>query len=237
MAPTARSIATVLFTDIVGSTERAMALGDRRWRELLARHHEVVRGWIQRYGGQEVGTAGDGFLALFDGPTSALLCAASIRDALRELELEIRAGVHMGEVQREGGNVSGVSVHIGSRVAALAGPGEILVSSTVRDAETGSDFAFEDRGRHTVCARMTAEFLAFSRARGNDLSTPRPEFGFPGLRPGDRWCLCADRWREAWEAGMAPKVVLASTHLSTLEVVPLDVLMAHAMPGRAPYRH
>jgi len=95
----------------------------------------------------------------------------------------------------------------------------------------------EDRGRHTVCARMTAEFLAFSRARGNDLSTPRPEFGFPGLRPGDRWCLCAARWVEALAAGMAPKVVLASTHRSVLEIVPLEVLMTHAMPGKAPYRH
>ena len=95
----------------------------------------------------------------------------------------------------------------------------------------------EDRGRHTVCARMTAEFLAFSRARGNDLSTPRPEYGFPGLRPGDRWCLCAARWREAWEAGAAPKVVLASTHRSVLRLVTLEVLQAHALPGRAPFRH
>ena len=94
-----------------------------------------------------------------------------------------------------------------------------------------------DRGRHTVCVRMTAEFLAFSERRGNDLGTPRPEFGFPGLRPGDRWCLCADRWREAWAAGVAPKVVLASTHRSVLETIPLDVLRAHAMPGRAPQRH
>ncbi len=148
--PSIRSIATVLFTDIVGSTERAMTLGDRRWRELLGRHHEVVRAWIHRYGGQEIGTAGDGFLALFDGPTAALLCAASIREALRELDLEIRAGVHMGEVERVDGDASGVSVHIGSRVAGLAGAGEILVSSTVRDAETGSDFRFEDRGRHPL---------------------------------------------------------------------------------------
>jgi uncharacterized protein (DUF2237 family) len=95
----------------------------------------------------------------------------------------------------------------------------------------------EDRGRHTVCARMTEEFLAFSRARGNDLSTPRPEFGFAGLRPGDRWCLCAARWVEALEAGMAPKVVLASTHKSVLKLVPLEVLRAHAMPGRTPLRH
>jgi len=91
-----------------------------------------------------------------------------------------------------------------------------------------------DRGRHTVCARMTAEFLAFSRARGNDLSTPRPEFGFPGLRPGDRWCLCVDRWKEAWLAGQAPKVALASTHRSALETVPLAVLREHALPGRNP---
>ena len=95
----------------------------------------------------------------------------------------------------------------------------------------------EDRGRHTVCARMTAEFLAFSRARGNDLSTPRPELGFPGLGPGDRWCLCAARWVEAYEAGMAPKVVLASTHRSVLKLVPLEVLQEHAMPGRTPLRH
>ena len=91
----------------------------------------------------------------------------------------------------------------------------------------------EDRGRHTVCARMTAEFLAFSRARGNDLSTPRPEFGFAGLKAGDRWCLCAARWVEALEAGVAPKVALGATHRSVLRLVPLEVLKAHALPGRA----
>jgi uncharacterized protein len=95
----------------------------------------------------------------------------------------------------------------------------------------------EDRGRHVICARMTVEFLAFSRLRGNDLSTPRPEFGFHGLGAGDRWCLCAERWREAWEAGAAPQVVLASTHLSALRVVPLEVLEQHALPSRRPARH
>ena len=95
----------------------------------------------------------------------------------------------------------------------------------------------EDRGRHTVCVRVTEEFLVFSRRRGNDLSTPHPEFGFPGLRPGDRWCLCVLRWREAWEAGVAPKVILASTHRSVLRIVPLEVLKEHAMPGRTPLRH
>ena len=95
----------------------------------------------------------------------------------------------------------------------------------------------DDRGRHTVCVRVTAEFLDFSRRRGNDLSTPRPEHGFAGLAPGDRWCLCADRWVEAWQAGTAPKVILASTHASVLRSVPLAVLQAHAMPGRTPLRH
>lgn len=94
-----------------------------------------------------------------------------------------------------------------------------------------------DRGQHTVCVRVTEEFLAFSRRRGNDLSTPRPEFGFPGLRAGDRWCLCAARWVEALQAGVAPKVILASTHRSTLELVPLHVLRAHAMPGRNSTTH
>jgi uncharacterized protein len=94
-----------------------------------------------------------------------------------------------------------------------------------------------DRGRHTVCARMSAEFLRFSYAAGNDLVTPRPEFGFHGLRPGDRWCLCVERWREAWEAGVAPQVVLASTHISALEHVSLEVLNAHAIGGQARLRH
>ena len=90
----------------------------------------------------------------------------------------------------------------------------------------------QDRGRHTVCVRVTEAFLAFSRMHGNDLTTPRPEYGFVGLRPGDRWCLCALRWKEAWEAGAAPKVVLASTHLATLRIVPLEILQQHAMPTR-----
>ncbi len=95
----------------------------------------------------------------------------------------------------------------------------------------------QDRGRHTVCARMTEEFLAFSRWRGNDLTTPRPELGFPGLRPGDRWCLCVERWKEAWLAGCAPKVILASTHRSVLETVPLSVLSKFAIGGKAPSQH
>ncbi len=145
-----RTIATVLFTDIVGSTERAMELGDRRWREVLRAHHEAVRDELRRHAGHEIGTAGDGFLAVFDSPGMALVCAAAIRDAVGELDLAVRCGLHMGEVQREDGDVGGIAVHIGARVAALAGAGEILVSGTLRDAEAGSDFEFEDRGRHPL---------------------------------------------------------------------------------------
>jgi class 3 adenylate cyclase/tetratricopeptide (TPR) repeat protein len=145
-----RSLATVLFTDIVGSTERAAELGDHGWRELLHDHHALVRREIQRFGGHEVGTAGDGFLAAFDRPARAIRCACVIREAVRDLGLEIRGGLHMGEVEGEGGDLGGIAVHIGARVAALAGPGEVLVSSTVREAVTGSGFGFEDRGVHAL---------------------------------------------------------------------------------------
>jgi class 3 adenylate cyclase/tetratricopeptide (TPR) repeat protein len=145
-----RGIATVLFTDIVGSTERATALGDRGWRDVLRAHHAAVRQELRRHHGHEIATAGDGFLAVFDSPAHALLCAAAIRDAVRDIELSVRCGLHMGEVEREEGSVGGIAVHIGARVAALAAPDEILVSGTVRDAETGSAFGFEDRGRHAL---------------------------------------------------------------------------------------
>ncbi|HJU86606.1 MAG TPA: adenylate/guanylate cyclase domain-containing protein [Gemmatimonadota bacterium] len=145
-----RMIATVLFTDIVGSTERATAYGDRRWREVLKAHHAAVREELRRHHGHEIATAGDGFLAVFDSPAHALLCAAAIRDAVRGLDLAVRCGVHMGEIEHEDGDVGGIAVHIGARVAGLAGPDEILVSGTVRDAEAGSDFGFEDRGRHAL---------------------------------------------------------------------------------------
>ncbi len=146
MSPSRRSVATVLFTDIVGSTETAQRLGDRRWRDVLAQHHAFVRNELRRHEGEEIATAGDGFLAVFASPALALLCADAIRDAVRELGLEIRMGIHHGEIQRETGTVGGIAVHIGARVAALAGPGEILVSGTVRDAVQGAGFEFEDRG-------------------------------------------------------------------------------------------
>jgi class 3 adenylate cyclase/Tol biopolymer transport system component len=145
-----RSITTVLFTDIVGSTDKAAALGDRRWRELLGRHHNVIREELARFDGEEITTAGDGFLAVFANPASAIACAASLRDRMNEIDLEVRCGIHLGQVERSGGDVSGITVHIGARVAAHAGPNEVLVSATVREAERGSEFEFEDRGRHEL---------------------------------------------------------------------------------------
>jgi adenylate cyclase len=145
-----RILATVLFTDIVGSTERAAELGDSRWRELLNRHHALVRRELHRFGGREINTAGDGFLATFDRPARAIRCACAIREAVRDLGLEIRGGVHMGEVEGEGKAVGGIAVHIGARVAAQAGASEVLVSSTVRDLVVGSGCGFEDRGVHVL---------------------------------------------------------------------------------------
>jgi class 3 adenylate cyclase len=136
----------VLFTDIVGSTERAAALGDRRWRELLEGHHAAVRRELGRFRGREVDTAGDGFLATFDGPERGVRCARAVSEGVRALGLEVRAGLHTGEVELLDDKVSGLAVHIGARVAAAAGPGEVLVSSTVKDLVAGSGLRFQDRG-------------------------------------------------------------------------------------------
>jgi pimeloyl-ACP methyl ester carboxylesterase len=145
-----RVLATVLFTDIVGSTEKAVELGDRRWRELLAEHDAAVRRELERFRGSEVDTAGDGFLATFDGPARAVRCAIAIGEAVRPLGLDVRAGVHTGECELDGEKVRGIAVHTGARVAALAGAGEVLVSSTVRDLVAGSGLEFEDRGAHEL---------------------------------------------------------------------------------------
>ena len=142
-----RALATILFTDIVGSTALAGELGDRRWRELLERHHEAVRRELVRFRGRELDTAGDGFFASFDGPARAIRCAESAIEAVRPLGLEIRAGIHTGECERVGEKLGGIAVHIGARVASQAGPGEVLVSGTVHDLVAGSGLAFEDRGR------------------------------------------------------------------------------------------
>jgi pimeloyl-ACP methyl ester carboxylesterase len=145
-----RVLATVLFTDIVGSTERAAELGDRSWRELLHTHDAAVRRELDRFRGREVDTAGDGFLATFDGPARAVRCAISAGEAVRDLGVEIRAGIHTGECEVDGPKVRGIAVHTGARIASLAGPSEVLVSQTVKDLVSGSGLAFEDRGFHDL---------------------------------------------------------------------------------------
>jgi pimeloyl-ACP methyl ester carboxylesterase len=145
-----RVLATVLFVDVVGSTETAAGLGDRRWRDVLDRYLAAVRAAVGRYRGREIDTAGDGVLALFDGPARAVRCAWEVRGAVSALGLQVRTGVHTGEVELADGDVRGIAVHIGARVAALAGPSEVLVSSTVRDLVAGSGIRFEDRGAHRL---------------------------------------------------------------------------------------
>lgn len=141
-----RMLATVLFTDIVDSTQRAARIGDRQWRELLDAHDAIVRSQLGRFRGHEVKTVGDGFLATFDGPQRAIKCALAIRETVRPLGLEVRAGLHTGECEKRGNDVGGIAVHIGARVAGEAGPSEVLVSSTVKDLVVGSGIVFEDRG-------------------------------------------------------------------------------------------
>jgi class 3 adenylate cyclase len=147
---TDRVLATVLFTDIVDSTGRAIALGDARWRELLEAHDQVARTEVARFGGQIPEFAGDGMLATFDGPARAVRCAFALRDRVRALGLHIRAGLHAGEVERRGRRVAGIGVHIAARILALAGPDDVLVSRTVRDLVAGSGLTFVDRGTHTL---------------------------------------------------------------------------------------
>jgi class 3 adenylate cyclase len=141
-----RVLATVLFTDIVGSTEKAAALGDQRWRDLLDNHHATIRRNLARFRGHEVKTTGDGFLATFDGPARGVRCASAIAEEIRALGIEVRAGLHTGECEMIGDDVGGIAVHIGARVAALAGASDVLVSSTVKDLVAGSGLRFGDRG-------------------------------------------------------------------------------------------
>jgi class 3 adenylate cyclase len=145
-----RILATILFTDIVGSTDRAAALGDRRWRDLLESFYGVVRRELPRFRGLEVSTAGDGVLATFDGPARGVRCARSIADGIRPLGIELRTGLHTGECEVIDDNVGGIAVHTAARVATLAAPGEVLVTHTVRDLVAGSGLCFESRGTHTL---------------------------------------------------------------------------------------
>jgi class 3 adenylate cyclase len=145
-----RTLATLLFTDIVGSTARAASLGDTRWRALLDQHDAVVRRELARFGGHEIDTTGDGFLATFDGPGRAILGAQAIRDAVSSIGVDVRAGVHTGEVEVRGERIGGLAVHIGARVAAVGDAGEIVVSSTVKELLAGSRLTFTDRGEHEL---------------------------------------------------------------------------------------
>jgi class 3 adenylate cyclase len=145
-----RVLATVLFTDIVGSTEKAAELGDRTWRDVLDAHDRSVRRQLERYRGQEVNTIGDGFLATFDGPGRAIQCACAIRDAVRGLDIEVHTGLHTGEIEMRGNDVAGIAVHIAQRVSAVASPSEVLVSRTVSDLVAGSGLEFDDRGEHEL---------------------------------------------------------------------------------------
>ena len=160
-----RVLATVLFTDIVDSSRRAAELGDRAWRELLERHHALVRTRLTRFRGVEVDTAGDGFFASFDGPARAISCARSIVDAVRELGIEVRAGLHTGECELMDGKVAGIAVHTGARIAALAGAGDVVVSSTVKDLVAGSGLAFAEYGSHELKG-VPGEWTLFRLATG-----------------------------------------------------------------------
>jgi class 3 adenylate cyclase len=179
-----RALATVLFTDIVGSTERAVQLGDRRWSDLLESHHAIVRRELDVFRGHEVDTAGDGFLATFDGPARAISCAQAIGEAVHELGIDIRAGLHTGECEIADGGVRGIAVHIGARVAALAGPGEIFASSTVADLVAGSGIAFTEHGTHQLKG-VPGEWRIFAVDREGAARQPVASAA-EGMRPSDR---------------------------------------------------
>lgn len=158
-----RVLATVMFTDIVGSTERAAQLGDQRWRDLLGAHHQAVRRELARFRGREIDTAGDGFFATFDGPARAVRCAQAITVSMQSLGLQVRAGLHTGECEIMGDKVAGIAVNIGARVAALAAAGEVLVSSTVKDLVAGSGLSFSERGSHSLKG-IAGEWRLFAAA-------------------------------------------------------------------------
>src|SRR5687768_16731811 len=194
MAERDRYLATILFTDIVGSTELASELGDRRWRDLLQEHDALLRREVERHGGREVNTAGDGFLVTFEEPEQAVRCAASLRDAVHALDLRVRCGLHTGEVQRVGEGIGGIAVHIAARVAARAGPDEILVSRTVRDLVTGSGLAFADRGVQ-VLKGVSGEWQLFALRSESE-----------GVLTRDAPSRLSDRWKPLAAAALGVTV-------------------------------
>jgi len=159
-------LATILFIDVVGSTERVAELGDRRWRELLEQYYGGVRYELGQFRGREIDTAGDGFFATFDGPVRAIRCASAIIERVRTLGIEVRAGVHTGECEAVGDKVGGIAVHIGARVAAEAGAGTLFVSSTVKDLVAGSGIRFEDRGAR-ILKGIPGEWRLFAVDQGS----------------------------------------------------------------------
>ncbi len=172
-------------TDIVGSTEHAAELGDRAWRDLIAQHHAVVRSALRRHRGREIDTAGDGFFATFDAPADAVACALEIAQEVNGLGLEIRAGVHVGEVEQIGGKVGGITVPIASRMMSNADPGEVLVSSTVRDLATGSGLVFEDRGVRELKG-VPGEWHVYSVTRGDSMTAGATDaLDDPGTAAGE----------------------------------------------------
>jgi class 3 adenylate cyclase/DNA-binding beta-propeller fold protein YncE len=185
-----RLLTTVMFTDIVGSTERAAELGDKRWRQVIAAHHAIIRRQLKRFNGREVDTAGDGFFATFDQPARAIDCAQAAVQGVRRLGIDIRAGVHMGEVEVIGPKVGGIAVHIGARIMAQASPGQVLVSSTVRDLMAGSDLKFEDLGAHELKGVPAQWRLYAVEAPGAEAEAEQPlvveeparRAGFPTIR-------------------------------------------------------
>ena len=226
-----RTLQTILFTDIVGSTERAIKIGDREWGSLLQEHHARARREIHRFGGREVKATGDGFLAAFSHPANALLCAWAIRETLRAVGLEVRAGIHMGTVDRHGGDLGGIVIHVGARIASTADPGQILVSNAVREAEMGSGFRFEDRGKHELKG-TPGEWRLFS------LETLPPD----GVAPKRSWVPPAVLERQAVALGVLASLLVASTviYLFTRQTTgdPGDSEATVAAPGIAvlPFR-
>ena len=177
-----RLLATVLFTDIVNSTQLAEELGDKRWGKLLATHHTIIRRTLKRHGGREIDTAGDGVFATFDQPSEAIECAVEMIEQLRTIGVDIRAGVHMGEVEVIGSKVGGIAVHVGARVMAQAGPGQVVVSSTVRDLLAGSDLVFEDMGVHELKG-VSAQMHLYAV---QPVAVPQADEGLPPSEPEGR---------------------------------------------------